>query len=246
MNNRIRDKLSDLTFELKKYHRRYRSSFRNAVIFYVFIIVFLLTYAGILGYKIQELAEPRTAAALIGSKVIVAPEYGRDLDPVAELVAQSTIRIFPLAFQQIGDSARMNIDASAETLSRKISEQYLMYLNTAAANAIRRENAGKDFEKRLLDGLSDQMDHTALDEYLRTKYAYSLPYFHTYINRLRRKPVRELSKKEYVERDILLCWLFLLDNDRYKDTDHAAALFEITSSVPAALEEIAKERAKAR
>ena len=96
MNNRIRDKLGDLTFELKKYHRRYRSSFRNAVIFYVFIIVFILLYASALGYRIQDIAEPRTAAALIGSKVIAEPEYGRDLDPVAELLAQSTLKILPL------------------------------------------------------------------------------------------------------------------------------------------------------
>ncbi len=246
MNHGIMEKLSDLTFELKKHRRRYRSSFRNAVIFYVFIIVFLLVYAGILGYKIQELAEPRTAAALIGSKVIVAPEYGRDLDPVAELLAQSTIRIFPMAFQQIGGSVRAEIDASAEMLSRKISEQYLLWLNTATANAMRRKNTGKDFETLLLNDLADRMDHTALDEHLRTKFVYSLPYFHSYINRLRRKSVRELSKKEYVERDILLCWLFLQDNDRYKDTAHAAALFEITSSVPAALEEIARERARVK
>ena len=87
MNDDLKERLTDLAFELKKHHRRYRSSFRNVIIFYIFIIIFVLIYTTIIGYKIQELAEPRTAAALIGSKVIVTPEYGRDLDPAAELLA---------------------------------------------------------------------------------------------------------------------------------------------------------------
>ena len=71
MNDDLKERLTDLAFELKKHHRRYRSSFRNVIIFYIFIIIFVLIYTTIIGYKIQELAEPRTAAALIGSKVIV-------------------------------------------------------------------------------------------------------------------------------------------------------------------------------
>lgn len=88
MNDDLKERLTDLAFELKKHHRRYRSSFRNVIIFYIFIIIFVLIYTTIIGYKIQELAEPRTAAALIGSKVIVTPEYGRDLDPAAELLGR--------------------------------------------------------------------------------------------------------------------------------------------------------------
>ena len=240
MNNRIRDKLGDLTFELKKYHRRYRSSFRNAVIFYVFIIVFILLYASALGYRIQDIAEPRTAAALIGSKVIAEPEYGRDLDPVAELLAQSTLKILPLGFQQLGESVRSRIDASADELSRKIEEQYLPLLNSAVTDAVRADG-GKELEQRLVSTLKERIDHRALDEYLRTKFPCSVTYFHAYINRLRKKPVRELSRKEYVERDLLLCWLFFRDEDRYKDTTHASALFEITAPVSDALEEIARE-----
>ena len=106
MNDDLKERLADLAFELKKHHRRYRSSFRNVIIFYIFIIIFVLIYTTIIGYKIQELAEPRTAAALIGSKVIVTPEYGRDLDPAAELLAQSSIQILPMAFQYLADSVR--------------------------------------------------------------------------------------------------------------------------------------------
>ena len=240
MNNRIRDKLSDLTFELKKYHRRHRSSFRNAVVFYVVIITFIFFYASVLGYRIQDIAEPRTAAALIGSKVIAEPEYGRDLDPVAELLAQSTLKILPLAFQQLGESVRSRIDASAGDFCRKMEEQYLPQLNSAVADTVA-VSGGKDLEKRLVSTLKERIDHRALDEYLRTKFLYSVPYFHAYINRLRKKPARELSRKEYVERDLLLCWLFFREEDRYKDTAHAAALFEITAPVPEALAEIARE-----
>ena len=241
MNDHLEERLTDLAFELKKHHRRYRSSFRNVIIFYIFIIIFVLIYTTIIGYKIQELAEPRTAAALIGSKVIVTPEYGRDLDPTAELLAQSTMQILPMAFQYLGDSLRSEIDASADELCKKIEEQYVPVLNKAMAETIRRKDSGKDFEKQLLDDLTDRIDHTAFDEYLRTKFIYSLPYFHSYINRLRRKPVKELSRKEYVERDLLLCWLYLQDGERYKDTNHSAPLFEITSSMQSALEEAARE-----
>ena len=241
MNDSVQEKLSDLTFELKKYHKHYRSSFRNAVIFYVFIIIFIFVYATILGYKIQELAEPQTAAALIGSKVIIAPEYGRDLDPVAELLAQSTVKILPMTFQQIGDLTRSEIDRSAEELCQKIEEQYLPVLNKVTANAIHEKKAGMDFEAKLLADLKNQTDHSVFDEYLRKDFIYSIPYFHSYVNYLRKKNIRELSRKEFVERDLLLCWLFLWDEDRYKDTHYAAPLFEITSSAWNAIEETARK-----
>ena len=44
-----------------------------------------------------------------------------------------------------------------------------------------------------------------------------------------------------MERDLLLCWLYLQDGERYKDTNHSAPLFEITSSMQSALEEAARE-----
>ena len=241
MNDDLKERLTDLAFEPKKHHMRYRSSFRNVIIFYIFIIIFVLIYTTIIGYKIQELAEPRTAAALIGSKVIVTPEYGRDLDPAAELLAESFMQILPMAFQYLGDSVRGEIDASANDLCTKVEEQYLPVLNNALSETIRLKNDGGNFEQRLLGDLKDRIDHTAFDEYLRTKFIYSLPYFHSYINRLRRKPVKELSRKEYVERDLLLCWLYLQDGERYKDTNHSAPLFEITSSMQSALEEAARE-----
>ncbi len=241
MNDDLKERLADLAFELKKHHKRYRSSLRNVIIFYVFIIVFVIIYTTIIGYKIQELAEPRTAAALIGSKVIVQPEFGRDLDPAAELLAQSAMQILPMTFQYLGDSVREEIDASADEICQKIEEQYLPLLNRALANAIHGKNDGNSLEKRLLVGLKDQISHTAFDEYLRTKFLYSLPYFHSYINQLRKKPVRELTRKEYVERDLLLCWLYFQDGERYKDMVHAAPLFEITASMQNALEEAARE-----
>ena len=145
MNDDLKERLTDLAFELKKHHRRYRSSFRNVIIFYIFIIIFVLIYTTIIGYKIQELAEPRTAAALIGSKVIVTPEYGRDLDPAAELLAESFMQILPMAFQYLGDSVRGEIDASANDLCTKVEEQYLPVLNNALSETIRLKNDGGNF-----------------------------------------------------------------------------------------------------
>lgn len=241
MNDDLKERLTDLAFELKKHHRRYRSSFRNVIIFYIFIIIFVLIYTTIIGYKIQELAEPRTAAALIGSKVIVTPEYGRDLDPAAELLAEPSCRFCRWRFSIWAIRSGERSTPRQMTSAQKSRSSIFRFSTTLCRRPIRLKNDGGNFEQRLLGDLKDRIDHTAFDEYLRTKFIYSLPYFHSYINRLRRKPVKELSRKEYVERDLLLCWLYLQDGERYKDTNHSAPLFEITSSMQSALEEAARE-----
>ena len=69
MNDDLKERLTDLAFELKKHHRRYRSSFRNVIIFYIFIIIFVLIYTTIIGYKIQELAERGLAFAEVVEQV---------------------------------------------------------------------------------------------------------------------------------------------------------------------------------
>lgn len=239
MNEELKERMDELSYEIQKHHKRYRASFRNVVIFYIVVIIFVVFYITVLGFRLLDLTEPKTAAALISSKVQFRPEYSRELDPFAAEMARNTIRILPLSVQIAGNEIREKIGEAADPLSRKMEEKYALLIH----DILERQTAGKKNFQAIPAEVSQELrkvDERAFQNYIGTNFTFSLPCLRKRMRDLRKTPAIDLSRRDYVERDLLLCYLFLLESERFRDTG-IAPFFEMTSGIPYVLEEAARD-----
>ena len=58
MNEKLHDKLDQLTIELKERRRNYHTSLRYVIYFCIIILVFFSLYSALISYKIREIATP--------------------------------------------------------------------------------------------------------------------------------------------------------------------------------------------
>ncbi len=245
MNPELKNQLEILTIEIHRQHKRYRSSFRNVIIFCAIILVFFSLYAALLSYKIKELATPSTIALLIADQFreAMVPELkknvGTDMRPFAKDMAQSSLAVLPVIVPLSGNFFRDTMDQDLTRISNELGNQYTAAHKQEIDRIFKNQTNAPVFATDAAEKIAASVPEEEIKRIVNTYFTFSLGHFCEQLRNIRRKNPAELSRKEVCQRDLVLCWLYLSEKDRYKDTRYTAPLFELTGLLLKTYEEAA-------
>jgi len=242
MNEQLQDKLDQLTIELKKRRRNYRNSLRNVIYFSIIILVFFSLYSALISYKIREIATPSTIALLIAGELRnqfydTLKDGKADFRRTAGDMSQSALLAVPAGIHAAGELIRESMASDARSAALEISESMKSQLHRnidriladAAAADDWKNHASTDLEKLSRSGKKMMFPvPLALGEHLRN---------------IRLKKKSALSRQDLCDRDFMLCWLFLLENERYRDTRKAHFWMDLSTAVVRSWEDVMKRPA---
>ena len=238
MNESLQDRFDRLTIELKERRRYYRNSFRNVIIFCVIILVFFSLYAALISYKIQELATPSTVALLIASQLRenfteVARADRINYQLTADDMSQSALLAVPISIHAAGEFLRESMDYDARSSALQIAESLTETLHRNIDRV-----AGQPVPSG--DSLGE-LSESRIDELVRQGGNLMFPvpfYFGGRLRdiRLKRSP---LTRQELCDRDFMLCWTFLHENERYRDCRYSTVFMDFSSLFVRSWEEVA-------
>ena len=240
MNEKLQDKLDQLTIELKERRRNYRNSLRYMIYFCIIILVFFSLYSALISYKIREIATPSTIALLIAGELRdhfydTLKEGKADFRRTAGDMSQSALLAVPVGIHAAGELIRETMASGARNAALEISESVKVPLRRnidriladAAAADTRKIPADIDLEE--LSRIGKQMIFPfpfGLGEHLRS---------------IRLKKNTALTRQELSGRDLMLCWLFLAENQRYRDTRNVRFWMDFSTTVVRSWEEVMKQ-----
>ena len=111
MNEKLQEKLDQLTIELWERRRNYRNSLRNVFFFCIIILLFFSLYSALISYKIREIATPSTIALLIAGELRdqfydTLKEGKADFRQTAGDMSQSALLAVPVGIHAAGELIR--------------------------------------------------------------------------------------------------------------------------------------------
>ena len=240
MNEKLQEKLDQLTIELWERRRNYRNSLRNVFFFCIIILLFFSLYSALISYKIREIATPSTIALLIAGELRdqfydTLKEGKADFRQTAGDMSQSALLAVPVGIHAAGELIRESMASGARNAALEISESVKVSLRRnidriladAAAADTGKIPAGIDLDQ--LSRLGKRMIFpvpVGLGEHLRS---------------IRLKKKSALSRQDLCDRDFMLCWLFLAENERYRDTRNARFWMDFSTMVVRSWEEVMKQ-----
>lgn len=239
MNESLQDRLDRLTIELKERQRYYRNSFRNVIVFCVIILVFFSMYAAFLSYKIQELATPSTIALLIASQLRenfteVAKADRINYQLTADDMSQSAMLAVPVSIHAAGEFLRESIAYEARSSALQIAESLTETLH---------RNIDRAASQPVPSGNPlGELSESRIAELIRPVRNLMFPvpfYFGGRLRDIRLKRNIPLTRQELCDRDFMLCWTFLNENERYRDCRYSAVFMDFSSLFVRSWEEAA-------
>ena len=243
MNEKLHDKLDQLTIELKERRRNYHNSLRYVIYFCIIILVFFSLYSALISYKIREIATPSTVALLIAGELRdhfydTLKDGKADFRRTAGDMSQSALLAVPVGIHAAGELIRESMDSDARSAALEISESLKQPLHrnidrilADAAADTRTWKVPADIDLKELSRIGKRMMFPvplALGEHLRS---------------IRLKKKSALSRQDLCDRDFMLCWLFLVENERYHDTRKARFWLEFSATVARSWEDVMKQLA---
>lgn len=240
MSEKLQEKLDQLTIELKERRRNYRNSLRNVIYFCVVILVFFSLYSALISYKIREIATPSTIALLIAGELRdhfydTLKEGKADFRRTARDMSQSALLAVPVGIHAAGERIRESMASGARNAALEISESVKLSLRRnidrilADAAVADTRIIPPDIDLKKLSHIGKRMIFpvpVGLGEHLRS---------------IRLKSKSALSRQDLCDRDFMLCWLFLAENERYRDTRNVRFWMDFSTAVVRSWEEETKQ-----
>ena len=217
MKDELQQKFDRMSIELKERQRHYRDSLRNVLWFCIIILFFFSLYSALLSYKIREVATPSTIALLIAGQLKGHFSDQRTQDRrafrrIAENMTDSVMLSLPAGIlagnEMLKDSMRADARAAAQEIASRLSGPL-------------RRNLGRITEEstaQLADRILSETGIEPLTAPERT-LMFPVPFrFGERLREIRSKNGRELTRQDLCDRDFMICWLYLRENDRYLDS----------------------------
>ena len=230
MNDELRTKLEILTIEVKRQHKRSKASFYNVIIFCFIILVFFSLYLALLNYKIREIATPSTVAVLIADQFRSTHlPIGQRKKPYAEIqndardMAQAAMFASPVVVPALGDCVRQ---IQTQDMTDTVSHLMPLIQNEIAKN-LEKILAGKELNpQRAAQNVMNLIPEAELEKTVTDTYRFSFEHLIARLVYFRKADPRTLTRKDLCEKDLLLCWLYWEEKDRFKDARYIAPFFE--------------------
>ena len=237
MNDKLQDQLDRLTIQLKERRRHYRESMRNMFYFCIIILVFFSLYSALISYKLHEIATPSTIALLIAGEL--REQYSdslkkgnADFHRTASDMSQSALLAVPVGIHAAGELIRESMSADAQSAALDIAEALKLPLHrhidqvlvSGEGNVPPSIPSGVNLKELCRSGKNLMFPiPLAVGEHLR---------------KIRLKKNAALTRQDLCDRDLMLCWLFLNDHERYRDTRFARTWMDFSSTVIRSWEDV--------
>lgn len=235
VNDKLQNKLDQLTIELKERRRNYHDSLRKTGLFCVIILVFFSLYSALISYKIREIATPSTVALLIAGELREhfadsLKARSADFRRTAGDMSQSVLLAVPVAIHAVGELIRESMAADAQNAALEMSEA----LKHPLHRNIDRIAAGEGFDNRIFQ----DMDLKELS-FKGRSLMFPVPLaLGEHLRKIRLKQKSALSRQDLCDRDFILCWLFLAEHERYHDTRYARTWMDFSATVVRSWEDV--------
>ena len=242
MNDKLQDKLDQLTIELKARRQHYRNSLRNVIFFCVIILVFFSLYSALISYKIREIATPSTIALLIAGELRehfsdTLKKGSADFRRTAADMSQSSLLAVPAAIHASGELIRESMAADAQNAALETAEELKLPLRRNI-DRILAGTAGSDNRKILHD-----IDLKELSR-RRKNLMFPVPLaIGEHLRNIRLKKKNALSRQDLCDRDLMLCWLFLAEHERYRDARLVRAWMDFSATAVRSWEDVMQSAA---
>lgn len=243
MNSSLQDRLDQLTIELKEKRRLYQKSLRNVIYFSVIILVFFSLYSAMISYKIREIATPSTVALLIAGQLrdhfensvkTGNPEFRR----TAGDMSQTALLALPMGIHGLGELLRESMTADEHRAALEISK----ILEEELHRRINVLMAGPEKRKTMPGGLQPVPDLKKISRTGRT-LLFPVPLaFGSRLREIRHKRNSALTRQDLCDRDFMLCWLFLNEHERYRDTVFSGTWIDFSGDVLRAWEDVVSSK----
>ena len=236
VNDKLQNKLDQLTIELKERRRNYHDSLRKAVFFCVIVLVFFSLYSALISYKIREIATPSTVALLIAGELRdyfsdTLKTSSADFRRTAEDMSQSALLAAPAVIHAAGELIRESMAADSRNAALEISEALKLPLR----QNIDRIAAGKGKVGREIFRNMDLKELSFKGKSLMFPVPLALG---EHLRKIRLKQKSALSRQDLCDRDFMLCWLFLAEHERYRDARYARPWMDFSTTVVRSWEEV--------
>ena len=236
MNEALETRLDHLTIELSRRRQQYRASLRNLIYLAVITLVFFSLYAAVLSYKIREIATPSTVALLIADQLReqFAGELKNDhvnVRQTARDMAQTAVLAMPVTIHMAGELARRTMELEAESAVLELSEALAVPLHDPVDRIISSREMPSRTVGKMAEQLVDSPSFRRAESGVRM-LMFPVPFaFGERLRGIRSKNGSQLTRKDLCDRDFVLCWLFLAEKNRYRDTRYAKELMSATKLV---------------
>ncbi len=230
MNDPLQSRLDHLTIELKERRKNCRNSLRKVFFCCILLLLFFFLYSALIGYKIQEFSDPSHLARLLAGDSHSRGRFADEGKPPAKYLtrtAEEMSRIFvlslPLGIQAGGDLLRNAMKQDARYAAFEISQQLTGFLHRKV--------------DRIIESPAEETD---IPEFVRALPAemcgagktlmFPVPLsFGCCLREIRLKSESALTRQDLYMRDFMLCWLFLNEHERYRDTRYVKSLMELSN-----------------
>lgn len=237
MNDKLQDKLDQLTIELRRRRRHYRESLRNVLVFCLIILVFFSLYSALISYKIREFATPSTIALLIADQLReqfsdTLRMGNADFRRTAVDMSQSALLAVPAGIHAGGELMREFMASDARNAALEIFETLKPPLRRNIDRILTSDNG------KVPLSIPPEADLKELSR-MGKSLMFPVPLaFGDHLRTIRLKKNSALSRQDLCDRDFMLCWLFLAEHERYQDTRSAWIWMELSSTVVRSWEEL--------
>lgn len=235
MNESLQDRLDQLTIELKKRRVQYHTSLRHLVYLSVIILVFFSLYSAILSWKIREIATPSTIALLIAGQL--REQFTNELESdrlnfrrTARDMTQSALVALPVGIHASGeflrDLMRQDAEYAALNLSHSLTPLLQKSLEPLLSGGELPVEAAPQAERIL-----KSVPYLQAEKSCRT-LMFPMPLaVGERLREIRMKKDGALTRQDLCDRDFMLCWLYLNDRERYRDSRYSVPLMRLTGLI---------------
>ena len=234
MNERLQEKLDQLSIELQERRRIYRNSRRYVFFSCVIILVFFSLYSALVSYKIREVATPSTIALLIAGQLreqFSADRNGEraNVRRTAEDMAESILLAVPVSLHTGEEFLRDSLSQQARAASVRIADSLRDPLRRSIDRVLAPDHP--DSPHPLVAPLLEEVARRQLTE-KESSLMFPLPMnFGSRLREIRLKENSSLTRRDLCDRDFMLCWLYLHENNRYLDCSAMLPLMSFSTQL---------------
>lgn len=216
-------KIQDISKTIEQTRFKVDTSVRSTAICYIIIIVLFTVYTIWTGSKIRELATPANIAAMISSKFSERlPELKQTMIEQAKtqapIMAANTVDMAVNAIPGLEDLAKVQIDATIESVINTAFKEMLPQLQEACKQVLDKVAENKDMvkdsnvSKAVAAELANRID-AELNKIIDNAFYTRLSEFRQEIADMAAKPEKKLTLKELAEKRVIIYWMFLVENE---------------------------------
>ena len=243
MNEHLQEKLDHLSIEIRRQHKRYRSSLRNIIYLSVISLFFFALYSALISYRIREIATPSTVALLIAGQL--REQFSADpgcmffleARQTAQDMAQSSLISLPLLIPAGGNLLRTALDRTADNTALEISELAAEPLWKHIDKVLSSSETPQYAAQEIIAGIGTK----TFDGFAEKQPVLFPGYWSRRLREIRQKEDSAFTRKDACEQELAVSWLYLCVHDRYRDTQYAEPVMDLAFMVMRSWESVLTE-----